>query len=359
MLVYVFTKYPAMVVSNLADCNGMPMPRRIVFTRQGEVALLPFEPAPPGPDELLVRTLYSLMSIGTETTILHRRYADDSHFARMFSFPQLKTGVQAVGRIELAGEAVTELAAGKLVYMRRAHGSHQVLPARECSPVPEAVDPKAACWAGLAKTAFRAAWAAPFRRGSHILIIGAGPVGQMAVRWAHAAGAAVIAVADLSRFRLEHAARGGATELFCGTAAGHADAISKIDDGRGPAVVVDTTGNAAAFRDALAVAARFGKLVLLGDTGFPGHQCLTSDLMTKGLTIQATHDSHDRDGWTQRRVDRLFFTCVQRGRFNLERLITHEFVPEDCARAYALAESARARTLGILFDWTREVSTGS
>jgi 2-desacetyl-2-hydroxyethyl bacteriochlorophyllide A dehydrogenase len=335
----------------------MLMPSRIVFPRQGEVALVPFEPGFPGPDELRVRTLYSLMSIGTETTVLYRRYADDSHFARMFSFPQLKTGVQAVGRIEVCGDKVTEFAAGDLVFMRRAHGSHQVLPARECSPVSRTMDPKAACWAGLAKTAFRAAWASPFRRGARILIIGAGPVGQMAVRWAHAAGAAVIAVADLSRFRLEHAARGGATELFCGTAAQHAEAVSRIDDGRGPALVVDTTGNAAVFRDALAVVARFGKVVLLGDTGFPGHQCLTPDLMTKGLTVQATHDSHDRDGWTQHRVDRLFFACVQRGRFRLDRLITHEFAPEDCTAAYTLAESARDRTLGILFDWTLDTST--
>jgi 2-desacetyl-2-hydroxyethyl bacteriochlorophyllide A dehydrogenase len=327
---------------------------RIVFPRQGEVALLPFEPRLPGPDEVRVRTLYSLMSIGTETTILHRRYADDSHFARMFSFPQLKTGVQAVGRIERTGGAVTEFATGNLVYVREAHGSHQVLPACECSPVPEAVDPKAACWAGLAKTAFRAAWAAPFRRGGRLLIIGAGPVGQMAVRWSRAAGVAVIAVADLSPFRLQHAARGGATEVYCGTAAEHAKAIARIDDGRGPPIVVDATGNAAVFREALAAAGRFGKVVLLGDTGRPGRQCLSSDLMTKGLTIQATHDSHDRDGWTERRVDRLFFACVRRGRFDLEGLITHEFAPEECATAYALAEASREQTMGILFDWTRQ-----
>ena len=330
------------------------MAHRIVFPRQGEVALVPFEPGLPGPGEVRVRTLYSMMSIGTETTILHRRYADDSHFARMFSFPQLKTGVQAVGRVERTGSDATEFAAGDLVYMREAHGSHQVLPECECSPVPEVVDPKSACWTGLAKTAFRAAWAAPFCRGGRLLIIGAGPVGQMAVRWAHAAGVAVIAVADLSRFRLEHAARGGATELFCGTAAEHAEAISRITDGRGAALVVDTTGNAAVFREALALAGRFGKVVLLGDTGYPERQCLTSDLMTKGLTVQATHDNHDRDGWTQRRIDRLFFTCVRRNRFDLEGLITHEFAPENCATAYALAESARERTLGILFDWTRE-----
>ena len=330
----------------------MFMPQRIVFPRPGAVELAAFEPREPGAGEVRVRTLYSLMSIGTETIILHRRYADDSHFARMFSFPQLKTGVQAVGRIELCGPGVGEFAAGQRVYMREAHGSHQVLPAQDCSPLPDGIDAREACWDGLAKTAFRAAWAAPFARGGCVLIIGAGPVGQMVTRWACTAGMVTIAVADLWALRLEHARRGGATEVFCGEVAQHTGAIGKLDEGRGPPLVIDTTGNAAVFRDALSVAARFGKVVLLGDTGFPGRQCLSSDMMTKGLTVQATHDSHDRYGWTQRRIDRLFFACVLRGRFDPGGLITHEFTPERCVEAYALAESDRGRVLGILFDWT-------
>ena len=43
-----------------------------------------------------------------------------------------------------------------------------------------------------------------------VLVIGAGPVGQMTVRWAHAMGVSELVVADLSRMRLDHAARGGA-----------------------------------------------------------------------------------------------------------------------------------------------------
>lgn len=326
-------------------------PRRIIFPGAGRVELVDFALPEPSPGDLRIRTLYSLMSIGTETTILHGRYAPDSHFASMFSFPQLQTGVQALGIVEACHEA-QDFRVGDLVYMRMAHGSHQVLPEEQCSPVPADIDLKQACWCGLAKTAFRAAWAGEFAPGRKVLIIGAGPVGQMAVRWAHALDCEEIAVADISPERLAFAERGGATDLLCGDISSLMEQVAELNDGAGPTLVVDSTGNPAAFQSALAATATFGKVILLGDTGFPGRQCLSSDLMTKGLTLQATHDSHDRDGWNERRVDALFFEKLQEGRFPLDDMLSHEFPPQQCARAYTLAEEQRQHTMGILFDWT-------
>ena len=306
-----------------------------------------------GPDQIKVRTHYSLMSIGTETIILEQKYEPGTHFAGMFSFPQLKTGVQALGEVEEAGKEVEDFRAGDMIYMREAHGSHQILPASAGSPVPPGVDLKSACWCGLAKTAFRAAWAGRFELGNHILIIGAGPVGQMAIRWASVAGVKTIAVVDLSGNRLEHALRGGATLTFENDVADCMDQIQAIGNGNGPSIVVDATGNPVVFQSALVGAAKYGKVILLGDTGYPSKQCLSSEVMTKGLTIQATHDSHDRDGWTQRRIDRLFFDLVKKGKFNLSGLITHEFSPQNCSEAYTLANDQRYETMGILYDWTK------
>jgi len=327
------------------------MPTRIIFPEKNQVALQDYELPDPGPGEIKVRTLYSLMSIGTESIILNQRYDLDTHFAKMFSFPQLQTGVQAVAEVEQLSEGVSEFSNGDHIYMRKAHCSHQVLAAKDCSPIPQGVDLKSACWAGLAKTAYRASWAGPFEPGHHLLIIGAGPVGQMAIRWAATAGADSIAAVDLSPARLEHARRGGATHLFNGDIAECFDEIQAINGGAGPSIVVDVTGNPTVFKHALAAAAQFGKVILLGDTGYPSRQCLSSDVMMKGLTIQATHESHDRDGWTQRRIDRLFFDLVLRGRFDLSGLITHEFFPRDCEQAYALACEQRERAMGILFNW--------
>ena len=329
------------------------MPQRIVFPKRGQAALQAFDLPRMTDDSVRIRTICSLMSIGTETSILHQKYDPGTHYDRIFGFPQLKTGVQAVGQVEAVGTSVRDFAVGDRIYMRMAHGSHQVMPEALLSPVPDGVDARDACWCGLAKTAFRAAWAAPFGLGRQVLIIGAGPVGQMAVRWARSANVGLLAVSDLSDRRLAHARRGGATHRLCGDIAGQLEVIGAMNGGAGPDVVVEATGSPAVFPSALAAAARFGKVVLLGDTGYPDRQHLTSDVMTKGLTIQATHDSHDRDGWTQRRIDECFFASLIAGRFDVGSLITHEFSPAECVAAYALAVDQREETLGILFDWSR------
>ena len=334
------------------------MPQRIIFPRQGEASLVSFDSRAPGAGEIRVRTLYSLMSIGTETTILHARYEPGTHFAARFSFPQIKTGVQAIGVVEELGEGVADFGVGDRIYMRMAHTAEATLAAAACSPVPADLDPKAACWCGLAKTAFRAAHAAPFTLGGQALVIGAGPVGQMALRWANCAGMHDIVVADVSALRLALAARGGATRCVEGNieelrAAVLAHAPAGFD------IVVDTTGNPAVFGAALGLAAPFGKVVLLGDTGYPSRQALSSDVMTKGLTIVATHDHHDRGGFTQRRIDALFFDLMRAGDFKLDGLITHEFSPRDCEAAYQLATERRHEALGVLFDWTVERGQGA
>jgi threonine dehydrogenase-like Zn-dependent dehydrogenase len=318
------------------------MPHRIIFPEAGRVAYEPFVARAPGAGEIRVRTSYSLMSIGTETTILHARYDPGTHFATRFSFPQIKTGVQAIGVVEEIGGDVTDFRPGDRAYMRMAHTSEATLPAANCSPVPADLELKPACWCGLAKTAFRAAHIAPFALGGQVLIIGAGPVGQMAVRWAACAGM-----------------HGGATRCFEGPIDALRAPLLEHSQRGGFDIVVDTTGNPAVFAAALGLAGTYGKVVLLGDTGYPSRQALTSDVMTKGLTIVATHDHHDRGGFTQRRIDALFFDLMRAGDFKLDGLITHEFSPRDCEAAYQLATERRHEALGVLFDWTRERGNGS
>lgn len=257
----------------------------------------------------------------------------------------------AVGEIRKCGTKVSGLKPGDRIFMRQAHGSHQCIEAIDASLVPEAVDASDALWCGLAKTAFRAAHAASFDSDTRVLIIGAGPVGQMTTRWANFYKCANITVSDLSKTRLHHAKAGGAHHTLCGDTMQNLVKIADLYDGNGPDVVVDTTGSPDVLQAGLQACAQFGRIILLGDTGYPEKQHLSPDMMTKGLTIQATHDSHDLDGWTQPRIDRLFFDALQSGRFQVDGLISATFKPQEFREAYRTAEDDRHQVLGLRFDW--------
>jgi len=328
------------------------MARRLVFTKPGLVEIEEFEPPKVDKGMVGVRSLCSLMSTGTETIVLNRRFAVGSHWDAWVKYP-FHPGYAMIGEVVETGAGVNELKVGDRVAMRAPHASFHVLNESLCYPVPAQLDLKQVAWFALAKIAFMGAKAARFALGDDVLIVGAGPIGQMATRWATAAGSETIIVVDMIDSRLEMAKRGGATCTLAKPIEECRKDIEAANHGELPNLVIDSTGNAEVFAAALRVTNTTGRLVILGDTGHPQEQHLTSDVIVKGLTIVGAHDAHETDRWTMRRIHRLFINLAVSGRFNLDGLNTHEFAPEECKAAYELATYCRGETMGIVFDWSR------
>jgi|CZKI01.1.fsa_nt_gi 2-desacetyl-2-hydroxyethyl bacteriochlorophyllide A dehydrogenase len=332
--------------------------KRLVFTRRQTVALEEFDPGEPGDDEVLVSTRYSLMSTGTENIVFNRLFAPDTHWDRWVKYP-FYPGYTSVGVVAEAGSGVASLRRGDRVAFRIGHRSHHVAKASECYPIPDAVPFPEAAWFSLAKIAFHGARAARYTLGDSVLVIGAGPIGQMSIRWAHAAGLRSILVVDSVPDRMPLARAGGATEAIVSPVGRAREAVLAGNHGRLPRVVSDATGNAEVFAAALGLAADRGTVVILGDTGDPAGQHLTGDVITRGLTIVGAHDVHDTPEWNNATIAKLFFELAAGGRFPLAGLNTHFFEPAQCGEAYATANRDRAKTMGIVFDWTGGASGGA
>lgn len=104
---------------------------------------------------------------------------------------------------------------------------------------------------------------AGFRPGQSVAVVGLGPVGLMAVAAAKAFGASVIIGCDREENRLEAARRLGATHAV---EAGP-DAVTLIrwlTGGAGVDVALETAGHPSAVQTAMNVAARGGKLSIVG-----------------------------------------------------------------------------------------------
>lgn len=324
---------------------------RIVFLGKGQVGCEEFQVKAPGAGQVVVKTLCSLMSTGTENIVLNQNYAKGTHWDQWVqSFP-FYPGYSIIGKVGETSDGANGLKKGQTVALRCTHSSYHVEPVEQCIPVPQDVDPRQAVWFALAKIAFMGVHAGKCSLGSRVMVIGAGPIGQMALRWAAAAGAAELIVVDPAVNRLELARNGGATETKAEPIEELAGWYQKNPSAR-PEIVIDTTGNAKVFAAALACTADFGRVVVLGDTGFPSQQSLTPDVIGRGLNIVGAHDGHNTATVNNRTICALFFSLIRRGRFNLEGLNTHEFAPAQAAEAYTLANTRRTETMGIVFNWS-------
>jgi 2-desacetyl-2-hydroxyethyl bacteriochlorophyllide A dehydrogenase len=142
------------------------------------------------------------------------------------------------------------------------------VPAANAIGVPAAVPPEAVAFIEPAAVSVHAVRRGRVAAGEHLVIFGAGPIGQAACLAAAAEGARVMVV-DPVPARCQAAARTGADAVFRGTSGQAPGAIREWCGGGAPEVVMDTTGHAGAFSDALGVVVHGGRVVAVGLTDRP------------------------------------------------------------------------------------------
>lgn len=144
---------------------------------EGEIraATLPL----PGPDEVVVRTLFSGVSRGTETLVFRGGVPASQRTVMRAPFQEgdlpapVKYGYLSVGTVEHGPAALL----GRTVFCLYPHQTRYVVPASAVTPVPEDVPPARAVLAGTVETAVNALWDAAPLVGDRIAVVGAGMVG--------------------------------------------------------------------------------------------------------------------------------------------------------------------------------------
>jgi threonine dehydrogenase-like Zn-dependent dehydrogenase len=200
---------------------------------------------------------------------------------------------------------------------------------------------------------------AEHRLGDAVAVIGLGLLGQLVVQYVRLLGARQVIAIDTAERRLQMARTHGATTTLALNVAQAREEVLALTEGMGVEVVYDVTGVAAVFGPALRLLRRFGRLVLLGDTGSPSDQHLVGEVIMKGLQIIGAHDSNsppvstDHTYWSSLRMADLFFAYLLRGDMRVSDLITHRYIPQDAPEAYRMLREERASAMGVIFDWTQ------
>jgi threonine dehydrogenase-like Zn-dependent dehydrogenase len=159
----------------------------------------------PGAGEVLVRTLVSGISRGTETLVF-RGGVPESQYAEMRApfqegdFPgPVKYGYLSVGLVESGPDDLH----GRTVFCLYPHQTAYVVPAAAVTVVPEGVPPRRAVLAGTLETAVNALWDARPLVGDRVAVVGAGMVGLCVARLLAAIPGVSVTVVDTDATRAE------------------------------------------------------------------------------------------------------------------------------------------------------------
>ena len=155
-------------------------------TGPGTGELRPETVREPGPDEVMVRTLVTGVSRGTESLVM-RGEVPASERERMrapfqageFPFP-VKYGYLNVGMVAEGPEQLL----GRTVFTLFPHQSAFVVPAGAVTLVPDGVPARRAVLAGAVETAVNVLWDASPRVGDRVIVVGAGMIGSAVARLA-------------------------------------------------------------------------------------------------------------------------------------------------------------------------------
>jgi len=357
--------------------------RRITFTAPGKVAVEPFEIGPPAADQLLIETLYSAISPGTERANLLAE-ANTTTLSRGYPF---YPGYSNVGRIAAVGSDVRGFRVGQLVATNRPHASHLLLPATTGPglppekyrsqfassfgpdvpagvfhlvwPLPADAGPavlKACATFKLAMVGLGGVRKAGIELGESVVVFGLGAIGLYALRFAKLAGGVPVIGVDPAGARRHVAQAMGADAVYA-----DASGINASDsplEGRLPNVVIEATGRPDVIPPAFRACGRHGRVVLLGSTrGVTESVNFYTDVHQRALTVIAHHEGarpvfqSAPGNWTAWDEASAILRLICSGRLDCGPLVTHQFPAARAPEAYATV-SGSPDALCVVLDWT-------
>lgn len=307
-----------------------------------------FEIRPPSRGEVLIETVRTLISAGTELGTQEQGRTED-----------FTPGYSNTGHIIALGEGVEDYAIGDRVLSLGRHASHVTVSAAPPSlaPLPDSVTFDDAAYGILGSVSMHGVRKARIELGEFTAITGMGVVGQLALQLAAQTGCELLIGVDLSHPRLEIAKASGATHILNPSRCDLRSEVQSITAGRGLDVIIEASGYPELLPIAFDMARIGGRIMALGSIW---HRKVEVDFMPfhlKELTLVGCHQpkcptvATPAFPWTQQYNRHQILKMIERGELNVVRLTTHRMPYTEASEAYRLLRDERDKSLGIVLTW--------
>jgi predicted dehydrogenase/threonine dehydrogenase-like Zn-dependent dehydrogenase len=363
-------------------------------TGQIECADLPAPIARPG--TLLIRTCRSLISAGTERSLVE--FAHSGWIGKARSQPEkvrqvldkvrtdglmptletvfakldepMPLGYCNAGVVLEVGPGVTGFVPGDRIVSNGPHAELVCIPPNLCAKIPDGVSDEQAAFTVLSSIALQGVRLVQPTLGENVVVYGLGLIGLVAVQLLTASGCNVLGV-DVHPDRLRLGEKFGARIFDAAGGASPVAAGNSWTSGKGVDGVLIT---AAAQTDEIMHAAaqmcrKRGRIVLVGSVGL---NLRRTDFYEKELTFQVScsygpgryDDRYEQASqdypygyvrWTEQRNFEAVLAALRSRRLRVEELITHRFPLAEAPAAYEAIRSD-SRSLGVVLEYPAQVS---
>jgi len=347
--------------------------KAIVFNSPGEISFGEFELGPCQRSDIIVKTLYTMVSSGTELRVL------GGHYGAAHKFPFIP-GYSVVGEVTFVGEEAQGFRVGDLVTGRDGRAvpginslwggqasEHVYVTKGEERPVllPAGAAPLDYVIAEISAVSLRGVEAAAARAGESAVVIGQGLIGAFSAAWLHARGCRVI-VTDIETGRLERALKWGALAAVDGRDADAEGRLRHLLNG-GADIVVETSGTSAgallAYKLLRKKPQAYGPEYKVEPIGFYHNDwprlVMQANYLEpisinpfafvagEGMVILAPKDRGIEE--RQKAVE-----AIYRGKISASSFIDKPVPYRQAVEAYKALRDDRNKNFSLIFDWTQD-----
>lgn len=336
----------------------------LYFTGPGQIAVREEELSKPAPGEVLVQTIASAISSGTELLIYRGQAPTDipldetiPDFANHFRYPS-KYGYAAAGRVVDVGSDVDASWQGRLVFSFHAHESHFLCGTSELLHVPDDLSPEEATLMPNMETAINFLLDGQPLIGERVVVFGQGIVGLLTTALLSRLPLTSLITLDRFPLRREKSIALGAHASLDPEAAQAEDELEALlgenDDDGGADLTFELSGNPAALEQSIACTGFDGRIVVGSwygqkrcDLNLGGHfhrsriRLISSQVSTLSPALTGR--------WTKSRRLRLAFQLLRQVR--PAHLITHRFPLAEAATAYDLIDRQPKEAVQVILTY--------